>query len=102
MNIQTTWRPNLPKDYKNYPWQYANKLGWMESEIFYKWFKLFEERTRSFDEVTKELEPRLVIYDGHLSHVWWGTLEFAREKQITIITTATHHGITATTRCSRV
>jgi len=29
-------------------------------------------------------EPKLLIYDGHLSHLWTGTLEYAR-KYITIV-----------------
>ena len=31
------------------------------------------------------LEPRLLIYDRHLSHVWYGTLELARLQKVTII-----------------
>ena len=30
-------------------------------------------------------EPRLLIYDGHLSHLWTGTLEYARKHNITIV-----------------
>ena len=40
----------------------------MKSDIFYKWFVEWEKKTRSnsSDEVP---EGRLMIYDGHLSHV---------------------------------
>ena len=31
------------------------------------------------------LEPRLLIYDRQLSHVWYGTLELARLQKVTII-----------------
>ena len=36
------------------------------------------------------LEPRLLIYDGHLSHVWYGTLELARQQKVTIIKLPPH------------
>ena len=36
------------------------------------------------------MEPRLLIYDGHLSHVWYQTLKLAREKNITIIKLPAH------------
>ena len=39
----------------------------MTIDIFYKWFKLWEQRTQTKDE-DGNIEPRLMIYDGHLSH----------------------------------
>ena len=42
--IQTTWRPSTKPDYKFYPWIYANEKGWMNSNIFYKWFVEWEKR----------------------------------------------------------
>jgi len=50
-HVQTTWRPNLPKNFENYPWIFANQKGWMNSETFYKWFEEWEKVTRVFKEV---------------------------------------------------
>ena len=36
------------------------------------------------------LEPRLLMYDGHLSHVWYGTLELALQQKVTIIKSPLH------------
>lgn len=46
--VQTTWRPQIPGNSPNYPWIYANKSGWMDSELFFKWFELFEKTTRTY------------------------------------------------------
>ena len=89
MSVQTTWRPNIPLHDENYPWQYATKSGWMEYEIFYKWFKLFEEKTRTFDN-DGVIEPRLLVFDGHLSHLWYGTLKLARNNNVTILKLPPH------------
>ena len=40
--------------------------------------------------ITRDLEPRHVIYDGHLSHVWYGTFQLAQENNITIIKLPAH------------
>ena len=41
--VQTTWRP-----FQNYPWVCANKSGWMNTEVFFKWF---EQKTRTYKKV---------------------------------------------------
>ena len=61
----------------------------MTAEIFHKWFRLFEERTRTLKE-DGEIEPRLMIYDGHLSHVDLATLRYARNFKVTIIKLPPH------------
>ena len=90
-HVQSTWRPDLPRNHENYPWLYANSSGWMDSATFYKWFEEWEVKTRTFKEgVADEMEPRLLIYDGHLSHIWYGTLELARMQNVTIIKLPPH------------
>lgn len=89
VHVQTTWRPNIPKHSTNFPWLYANKSGWMTSETFYRWFEEWESKTRSFDN-DGALEARLLIYDGHLSHLWYGTIELARTQNVTIIKIPPH------------
>ena len=86
--VQTTWRPEIPKTSEIYPWLFANPSGWMSSDTFYKWFEEWEVKTRSTKE--GELENRLLIYDGHLSHIWYGTLELARAQKVTIIKLPPH------------
>ena len=60
----------------------------MSSDAFYKWFEEWEVKTRSHKD--GELKPRLLIYDGHLSHIWYGTLELARAQNVTIIKLPPH------------
>ncbi|XP_066926658.1 uncharacterized protein [Clytia hemisphaerica] len=97
VHVQTTWRPNLPKDHENYPWLYANKSGWMDSSTFYRWFEEWESKTRTYDE-DGNLEPRLLIYDGHLSHIWYGTIELARkQKCFDYQTTSPYNRLASTT-----
>ena len=45
-------------------------------------------KTRSSKE--GELENRLLICDGHLLHIWYGTLELARAQKVTIIKLSHH------------
>ena len=60
----------------------------MTSETFWKWFQKFEESTRVLKD--GQVENRLLIFDGHLSHIWWETIEFAREKKVTILKLPAH------------
>ena len=39
---------------------------------------------------TEEVEPRLVIYDGHLSHVCYETIQLARKQNITLLKLPAH------------
>ena len=50
-HVQTTWKPDIPSNHKNYPWIYANKTGWMDSSTFFKWFEEFEQKARTFKKV---------------------------------------------------
>ena len=86
--VQLAWRPNITGT-DRYPWQHANPSGWMMTDIFYKWFQLFEEWTRTVNE-DGEIEPCLMIYDGHLSHVGLDTLRYARNFNITIVKLPPH------------
>lgn len=36
------------------------------------------------------LEPRLLLYGGHLSHLWYGTIQLAKEKHNTFIKLPAH------------
>ena len=87
--VQSTWRPTTDPNHEYYPWLYANDSGWMKSDIFFKWFEEWEKQTRSFNE-ENELEPRLMIYDGHLSHVDYLTISLARNSKVTILKLPPH------------
>ena len=76
-HVQSTWQPNTDSKHEFHPWQYTNSKGWMTSETFFKWSKKFEEKTRTLNGVG-EIEPRLLIYDGPLSYVWFETLKYAQ------------------------
>ena len=61
----------------------------MKLDIFYKWFVEWEKKTCFYthDEV---LEGRLMIYDGHLSHVGFPTLQCTREQKVMILKLPPH------------
>ena len=88
-HAQSTWQPNIDSKHEFYPWQYTNSKGWMTSETFFKWFKKFEEKTRTLNEAG-EVEPRLLIYDGPLSYVWFETLKYAQEKKVVLLKLPPH------------
>ena len=46
--VQTTWKPNYRHNYNNYHWLHPNPSGWMDSDIFFKWFDKWEVKTRVF------------------------------------------------------
>ena len=60
----------------------------MKADIFHKWFVEWEIKSRTENEGV--LEPRLVIYDGHLSHVNYATICYAREKNVAILKLPPH------------
>ena len=61
----------------------------MKLDIFYKWFVEWEKKTCFYtsDEV---LEGRLMIYDGHLSHVGFPTLQCTCEQKVMIFKLPPH------------
>ena len=61
----------------------------MKLDIFYKWFVEWEKKTcfYTYDEM---LEGRLMIYDGHLSHVGFPTLQCTREQKVMILKLPPH------------
>ena len=87
--VQTTWRPSTAANHEFYPWIYANEKGWMKSDIFFKWFCEWESRTRIFTEAGI-LEPRLMIYYGHLSHLDYDTIKHVRMNNVTILKLPPH------------
>ena len=60
----------------------------MSLDIFYKWFEEWEVKTHPTKE--GELENHLLIYDGHLLHIWYWTLELTRTQKVTIIKLPPH------------
>ena len=79
-----TWRPSTAANHQFYPWIYANEKGWMKSDIFSKWFCEWESRTRIITEAGN-LEPRPMIYNGHLSHLNYDTIKHVRINNVTIL-----------------
>ena len=61
----------------------------MTAETFFKWFKKFEEKIRTLNEAG-EVEPRLLIYDSHLSHLWFKTLKYAQDKKVVLLKLPPH------------
>lgn len=55
----------------------AQKSGWMNSEIFVKWLKHFQEHTKSSID-----DPVLLVCDGHASHKSIEAFTYAKENGI--------------------
>ena len=82
--VQTTWRPSSDPTSEHFPWIYTNESGWIKADVFHKWFVEWEARTKTTNNESG-LETRLMIYDGHLSHVNYATIKLARETRVTIL-----------------
>ncbi|KAI5715791.1 hypothetical protein M8J77_022459 [Diaphorina citri] len=64
----------------------AHPSGWVQTNLFTDWFKMFIERT-----VPTEKSPVLLIMDGHYSHTRnLDVLELARENHVAIVTLPSH------------
>ena len=89
LKVQSTWRPSIPPTHEFYPWIYANDSGWMKADVFSKWFVEWENKSRTLSE-DGNLEPRLMIYDGHLSHMDYATIKHAKENNVIILKLPPH------------
>ena len=61
----------------------------MKADIFHKWFVEWEIKSRTENE-EGILETRLMIYDGHLSHVSYATICYARKNNVTVLKLPPH------------
>ena len=61
----------------------------MTSKAFIKWFIKSEEKTCTLNEAG-EVEPRQLICEGHLSHVWSETLKYAQNKKVLLLKLPPH------------
>ena len=87
--VQTTWRPTKNANHEFWPWIYSNEKGWTKVDIFHKWFVEWEIKSKTeHDEGV--LETRVMIYNGHLSHVNYATICYAREKNVIILKLPPH------------
>ena len=86
--MQIMWRPTTNANNEFYPWIYLNEKGWMKAHIFHKWF--VEREIISRTENKGVLEPRLMIYNDHLSHVNYAMICYACEKNVAILKLPLH------------
>lgn len=63
----------------------AQPNGWMNAELFLKWMRHFVKYSNP-----TELNPVLLILDGHASHKDLDVIEFARENHIHMLSTPPH------------
>lgn len=73
-NLQSTWRGE--KALKD-TWYGISPTGWMTTEVFSEWFKLFCETVKE--------RPLLLIFDGHLTHVSIEVIEKGIAENIKIV-----------------
>ena len=57
-----------------------SKKGWMNSELFHKWFK------RHFLRYAPAVRPLILLMDGHSSHYCLETIELAAEEEVILFT----------------
>ena len=57
--------------------------GWVNSELFMDWFKLFTE-------MIPPTRPILFIVDGHASHISVEVIEYAQKNQIHMLCLPAH------------
>ena len=56
---------------ENYPWIYANKSGWLDSETISKWFEQFEEKQgilKRYYRLFFHIEDLTSIYNIFIQH----------------------------------
>ena len=72
--IQSTWygEKALPETHYG-----ASESGWMTTTIFHQWFQKFVVET-------KETRPLLLLFGGHMTHMWLETIEPAVGKDVSI------------------
>lgn len=62
----------------------ASERGWMETTLFYNWFK------NVFLKHIGPERPVLLIYDGHVTHVSTKLIKLAPENEVTIMKLPPH------------
>jgi hypothetical protein len=80
----------LLKDwYKNFPGGHiaASNRGWTDDELCLEWFqRCFDPET----EKTRKGEYRMLLFDGHGSHVTRAVAQFCEEKKIVLLCLPSH------------
>lgn len=87
--IQSTWRPNIVDNGHNRPWLQVNEKGWMDSSVYLQWLIKWEEGTRTYD-ADGELETRLLVFDGHITHVQIDAVRYARGHKVVMVKLPPH------------
>lgn len=80
-NVIESWINENNHDETTYA---ASKKGWMDSQIFYNWFK------KVFLQYVPEGLPALLIFDGHASHVTYDLAVLASDHNVTILKLPPH------------
>ncbi|KIJ53098.1 hypothetical protein M422DRAFT_155463, partial [Sphaerobolus stellatus SS14] len=81
-NLQSTWFENDPIN-ANYS---TSPNGWTDNELGVYWLeKVFNQATAA-----KSSKPRLLILDGHSSHISYEFVDFARQHNIELLCLPSH------------
>lgn len=81
LNLWDTWCTGGPQNCR----YNCSQSGWMEAPTFIEWFR------NVFIESTKHLEgDKLLIIDGHSSHVTLDSIDLARQNNIHILCLPAH------------
>ena len=77
--IQTVWLGSESLKDSYFP---ARISGWMTTKTFHDWFTTFVE--------TVETRPRLLLFDCHLTHLSFGTIDLAIHVNISLVKLPAH------------
>lgn len=79
--LRESWTKNGPSQCR----YNCSESGWMESVHFVEWFD------KIFIEYVKELDgPKLLVFDGHTSHISIELIELARENDVHLLCLPAH------------
>lgn len=82
-DLQNTWMEDLQEEDKAYFTSTAN--GWTSDRLGLAWLRLFDKQTKH-----KGSRRRLLIVDGHSSHINWGIIQLADALRILILILPPH------------
>ncbi|GFO02955.1 pogo transposable element with krab domain [Plakobranchus ocellatus] len=83
VNLYKDWIVDGPKDAA----YISSTNGWMEGELYLDWFeKIFLKHTEDVKD-----KPRMLIFDGHNSHLSLALIRKARDNNVVLLRLPAHH-----------
>lgn len=83
MDLQSSWMEDLNEQDEAY--FTSSAAGWTSDALGLSWLRIFDRHTQS-----KRSRHRLLILDGHSSHVNWGFVSLAESLRILVLILPPH------------